>query len=460
MVKTDTTREIALLACNAVLLVIDTLWFQYIWYHFYAAAVYIPFYLKGNIAVVLVFTLVYALFAQLYGGFDLKANTASELLYSHAIAAVMTGVSLYIIIWLLIRHLPLIAPLLMLMALLVLSAASWAKPANLIMRRIYPPARTVIVYDNRAAYRKGDAITKWADWKFRVSDEIRATEGFDSVIRCIEENQAEAVMLCGIHSSQRNDILKYCISNGIYVYIRPNIGDYIVNSSKQLQMASLPVMLCQRASASPVYAFVKRLFDIVFSLGMLIVLSPVLLIVALLIRSYDGGPALYSQQRMTKDGKCFRIYKFRSMRVNAEKDGVARLASENDDRITPIGKFIRATRIDELPQMINILKGEMSVVGPRPERPEIAEQYEQTMPEFSLRLQVKAGLTGYAQIHGKYNTSPYDKLQMDLMYIAKQSIATDFRIILGTIKVIFMPESTEGIGEGEVTADEGTDDSW
>ena len=364
-------------------------------------------------------------------------------------------------VWLLlIRYLPAIPPILLLMALLVLSAASWAKPANLIMRRIYPPARTVIIYDNKAAFRKGDAITKWADWKFKVIEKIRATEGYESVIKCIEDNNAEAVMLCGIHSSQRNDVLKYCISNGIYVYIRPNIGDYIVNSSKQLQMASLPVMLCQRASASAGYAFVKRVFDIIFSLALMILLSPILLIVAILIKSYDGGPALYTQQRMTKDGKCFKIYKFRSMRVNAEKDGVARLASEHDDRITPIGKFIRATRIDELPQVINILKGDMSVVGPRPERPEIAEQYEQTMPEFSLRLQVKAGLTGYAQIHGKYNTSPYDKLQMDLMYIAKQSIATDFRIILGTIKVIFMPESTEGIGEGEVTADEGTDDNW
>ena len=460
MIKTEQTREFILFLCNAVLVVIDILWFQYIWYHFYAASVYIPFYLKGNIAVVFVFALVYILFAQLYGGFDLKANTASELLYSHAIATAMTGVSVYIIIWLLIRYLPAIPPILMLMAFLVLTAASWAKPANVIMRKVYPPARTVIVYDNKAAFRKGDAITKWADWKFRVADQIRATEGYDAVVRCIESNTAEAVMLCGIHSSQRNDILKYCISNGINVYIRPNIGDYIVNSSKQLQMASLPVMLCQRANPSVGYAFVKRLFDIIFSLSLLIILSPILLIVALLIRSYDSGPALYSQTRMTRNGKCFKIYKFRSMKVNAEKDGVARLASENDDRITPIGRFIRATRIDELPQMINILKGEMSVVGPRPERPEIAEQYEQTMPEFSLRLQVKAGLTGYAQIHGKYNTSPYDKLQMDLMYIAKQSIATDFRIILGTIKVIFMPESTEGISEGEVTADEGTDDSW
>ena len=140
------------------------------------------------------------------------------------------------------------------------------------------------------------------------------------------------------------------------------------------------------------------------------------------------------------------------MRVDAEKDGVARLASENDDRITPIGKFIRAVRLDELPQLINILCGDMSIVGPRPERPEIAEQYEKEMPAFSLRLQVKAGLTGFAQVYGKYNSTPYDKLQMDLMYVNKMSITEDLRLMFATLRILFIPESTEGIADGQTTA--------
>ena len=135
---------------------------------------------------------------------------------------------------------------------------------------------------------------------------------------------------------------------------------------------------------------------------------------------------------------------------------MARLASENDARITPVGKLIRAIRFDELPQLLNILKGDMSIVGPRPERPEIAAQYEEEMPEFSLRLQVKAGLTGYAQVYGKYNTSPYDKLQMDLIYIANQSVAQDVKLMLATVKVLFMPESTEGVAEGKTTAGTGS----
>lgn len=140
------------------------------------------------------------------------------------------------------------------------------------------------------------------------------------------------------------------------------------------------------------------------------------------------------------------------MRVDAEKDGVARLASENDDRITPVGKFIRACRLDELPQLINILRGDMSIVGPRPERPEIAEQYEKEMPAFSLRLQVKAGLTGFAQVYGKYNTTPYDKLQMDLMYVNKMSVTEDLRLMFATLRILFIPDSTEGIADGTTTA--------
>ena len=193
---------------------------------------------------------------------------------------------------------------------------------------------------------------------------------------------------------------------------------------------------------------VKRVMDIIIALIGLILTSPFLLITAIAIKAYDGGPVLYKQVRLTKNGREFKILKFRSMKVDAEKDGVARLSSQNDDRITPVGKLIRACRVDELPQLFNILKGDLTCVGPRPE---IAAQYVKEMPEFSLRLQVKAGLTGYAQVYGKY-TEPYDKLQMDLMYVSKMGIVTDLKIILATIKILFMPESTEGIAQGQTTA--------
>ena len=198
--------------------------------------------------------------------------------------------------------------------------------------------------------------------------------------------------------------------------------------------------------------FFKRLIDIVCSLILLVIASPIMLITAIVIKLYDGGPVLYKQVRCTRDQKEFSIMKFRSMRVDAEKDGVARLAQKNDSRITPIGKFIRKVRIDELPQLINILRGDMSFIGPRPERPEIIAQYMELMPEFAYRMKVKAGLAGYAQVYGKYNTTPYDKLKLDLTYIEKYSLWLDFELMLLTLKILFWPDSTEGVEAQQVTA--------
>jgi lipopolysaccharide/colanic/teichoic acid biosynthesis glycosyltransferase len=192
--------------------------------------------------------------------------------------------------------------------------------------------------------------------------------------------------------------------------------------------------------------------DIVLSSIGLIFLSPLFLLITIGIKMEDKGPVIYKQKRLTIGGREFYVYKFRSMRVDAEQDGVARLACVNDNRVTVVGNFIRKVRLDELPQLFNILKGDMSIVGPRPERPEIAQQYEKEMPEFQYRLRVKAGLTGYAQIYGKYNTTPYDKLKLDLHYIQNYSLLLDIMLIFLTTKILFMKESTEGVTDHQVTA--------
>ena len=224
-----------------------------------------------------------------------------------------------------------------------------------------------------------------------------------------------------------------------------------------MHMFHLPMLRLDRYSPSPEYLFIKRAMDIILSALALLIIWPVMVVTAICIKRTDGGPVFYRQCRLTKDGKPFDVLKFRSMRVDAEKDGVARLSTgDKDDRITPVGRVIRKVRIDELPQLINILRGDMSIVGPRPERPEIAAEYEKEMPEFRLRLQAKCGLTGYAQVYGKYNTTPYDKLQMDLMYIANPGLAEDLKIMFATVKILFMPESTEGVEEGQITAEQKT----
>ena len=191
--------------------------------------------------------------------------------------------------------------------------------------------------------------------------------------------------------------------------------------------------------------------DIVISLIGIVIASPFMLVIVLAIKLYDHGPILYKQERLTKDGQPFMIYKFRSMTVHSEDAG-ARLAAKGDARVTPVGRVIRAIHFDELPQLFNILKGEMSVVGPRPERQIIADQYTEEIPEFVLRLKVKAGLTGYAQVYGKYNTTPYDKLKLDLTYIENYSVWMDIKILFLTFKILFVRENTEGVDENQTTA--------
>jgi lipopolysaccharide/colanic/teichoic acid biosynthesis glycosyltransferase len=173
--------------------------------------------------------------------------------------------------------------------------------------------------------------------------------------------------------------------------------------------------------------------------------SPLMLLSVLLILIFDGGPVIFRQKRLTIGGREFYIFKFRSMVRNAESECGARLCSINDMRVTKIGRVLRVLRFDELPQLFNILRGDMSLVGPRPERPEIAAEYKKYIPEFDFRLKVKAGLTGYAQVFGKYNTTPYDKLKLDLMYISAYSLVEDFKLMMMTAKIIFIRESTEGV---------------
>ena len=325
--------------------------------------------------------------------------------------------------------------------------------------RLYPPKRTVLIYRNEIDRRRFGAVRgKPIERLHEVVDEIQFDGKFEDLVGRLDKY--EAIFVAGVNSHCRNGILKYCKNKGVPGFFLPHVGDAIMQGAEHIRSFDSPVLYVNRTVIDPLYEFGKRAFDIVSSGVALILLSPIMLITALIIRLYDRGPAFYKQTRLTKNGREFKILKFRSMRVDAEKDGVARLSSgDNDDRITPIGRFIRKCRIDELPQLINIFKGDMSVVGPRPERPEIAEQYYETMPDFKLRLQVRAGLTGYAQVYGKYNTDPYEKLEFDLFYINKMSFATDIELCFATFFILFLAESTEGVAEGAVTAMDYENDS-
>lgn len=448
IINNQQRQHAQLLLLDAVLPLLNTAAFAVCWYAYYEKWLYLTFEGYGDYMVIGFFCALYTVFVHLYGGFDLLTSRVSELIYSHVISLAMTGFFMFVVLWMLIRaHVPHILPLLLCLAVCAAFSALWSLIASRLTDKIVPAKKTVLIYDNKEAYKNGVQIAKTQRNRLEMVGEAEASRPMDALKAQLRDTGAEAVLLCGIASSRRNDILKYCIDHDILAYVRPNIGDLLISNGQNLRMNHLPVLLCQRAAPSVFYLGFKRLMDILISGAALILTSPFMLATAIAIKAYDGGPVMFTQKRMTLNRKEFVIHKFRSMKVDADKGGKGIVTMQNDDRITPVGKFIRACRLDELPQLYDIFIGNMTIVGPRPERLETIELYEKDMPEFGLRLQVKAGLTGYAQVYGKANTSPYDKLQMDLMYIGEQGVLTDLKIILATIKILFMPESTEGFAE-------------
>lgn len=398
---------------------------------------------------VLLYTGVLLFSLRTYKSYDFGFTESSMLVYSQTLADLIAGGVFYVVFVIANSKLFTPIPLIVMLAVQVVVNAVWSFAINKLYFKLNPPKKTALVYgDEYAISRLSDAYGR--NKNFEIVKRIHIAEEDKSWLS--ELDGCEAVFLAGMPHKTRNLTLKVCLEKGIECYAAPYLGDIVMMGAKHMDMFSVPVFGVSRAAPKVEYAFIKRAIDIVCSLIGIVVLSPVMLITAIAIRAYDRGPALYKQVRLTRNGKIFKILKFRSMRVNAESDGVARLAGENDDRITPIGKIIRACRLDELPQLFNILKGDMTIVGPRPERPEIAAQYEEYLPEFNLRLQVKAGLTGLAQIYGRYNTEPYDKLQMDLMYINQMSFVKDLRLIFATVKILFIKDSTQGTAEGQTTA--------
>jgi exopolysaccharide biosynthesis polyprenyl glycosylphosphotransferase len=313
---------------------------------------------------------------------------------------------------------------------------------------LYPPRRMLVIYGDHSPDDLIGKINTRKD-KYNICASVSYRVGYAELYPLI--GKYNAVVLCDVPADARNQIMKYCYQESVRTYVTPKLSDIIFRGADDIHLFDTPLLLSRNQGLSIVELFVKRAMDIVISLIGIVIASPFMLVISLAIKLYDGGPILYKQERLTKDGAPFMIYKFRSMTTNSENKG-ARLAAKGDARVTPVGRVIRAIHFDELPQLFNILKGEMSVVGPRPEREVIAEQYTEEIPEFVLRLKVKAGLTGYAQVYGKYNTTPYDKLKLDLTYIENYSVWMDIKILFLTFKILFVRENTEGVDANQTTA--------
>lgn len=401
------------------------------------------FFLLAIYAVLLLF------FARIYNAYDVEYARISDLVYSQTLGEIISIVCVYALVTIAWHHFYNFTPVLLLIVVQIVFNCVWSKVAHEWLYKNTPKYTTVVIYRNEDDRRKIKEVEDFYR-RFEVVKTLENPKNIEEIQSAIVD--CDAVIVAGIEATLRNGIVKQCVEDDKQCYFAPHIGDIIVSTAKYEEAFSSPIMSVRQSHTKLEYAFIKRAVDITVSLLAIIVLSPLMLITALSIFLYDKHTPIYKQVRLTKNRREFKIYKFRSMRIDAEADGKARLAAENDDRITPVGKIIRACRLDELPQLFNILKGDMTIVGPRPERPEIAEEYEKELPAFKLRLKVKAGLTGYAQIYGKYNTNPYEKLEMDLLYISKMSFLTDIMLMFATVKILFVKDSTEGIDDNNTNA--------
>lgn len=422
--------------------------FAYMWINYYNGYLNRPYLGKGNWFFYCVYIIIFWLFLSAFDALKYGVYRKTNLITAQILATLATLFITYLIIVLLSAEFITVIPLLVALVIDVAASVLITVGGNWILRKLFPAKKALVIYDQYSPDTFIEKLGTRKD-KFTVGDIVNVSVGIEELERLIKES--ESVIMYDIHSENRNKILKICFENDIRTYATTKVSDILIRGADTLHLFDTPLLLYRNIGLTFEQRFFKRLLDIIVSAIGLLIALPFMIVTALAIKLYDGGPIFYKQERYTLNGKKFFVYKFRSMIVNAESKSGAVLASKNDSRITPVGKIVRACRLDELPQFINVLKGDMSLVGPRPERPEIAEDYYKTLPEFGYRLKTKAGLTGYAQLYGKYNTTPYDKLQLDLMYIQNYSILLDIRLILMTIKIMFMKESTEGVDERKET---------
>ena len=436
MRKMESLKRLAVLFLSGMCLAGLVGLYAYFWFHDYYSLVkvYLQWWGKGHALLLAIYGILLFFFFHMYGCMRIGYLKNAEIIFSQVLALVIVNAITYGQLSLLIRHLFPLNQYAIMMALQIVFIILWTR----LVHGERPIADIMAKFEKRKD-------------KFDIRRCMNIKEGICEIERESLQDY-DGVVLWDIPMEDRNTLLKFCYGKNIRTYSMPKIPDVILKGAEELHLFDTPILLTREYALTIEQRFIKRCIDLICALVLLIIASPFMLLTAIAVKLYDGGPVLYKQVRCTTGGKEFKILKFRSMRVDAEKDGVARLASKQDSRITPVGKFIRKVRLDELPQLLNILKGDMSFIGPRPERPEIIAQYIEVMPEFAYRMKVKAGLAGYAQVYGKYNTTPYDKLKLDLTYIENYSVWLDLKLMLLTVKVLLWPDSTEGVESNQITA--------
>lgn len=431
---------------SAVIVVIEVAIYYYVWMNFYNNKMEMPFWRRGNWLIAGEYLVLSMLLHRLYGGLRVGIYKYWALVYSHMISIVGVNTFSYVQVVLFDKTMHNPTALMVLTLVDLVLVMIWALAFKKVYLYLFPRKRLLLVYGKKSMFHLMNRIDTRED-KYEIALTVPIDAGIERIVKQAE--MYDGIIIGDIPARARNQLIKLCYGNNIRSYTVPKISDILLRSSVELNIFDSPLYLSRNYDGLAWdQAFFKRIEDILIAGTMLLITSPFLLIISLMIKGTDKGSIFYTQSRLTKGGKEFKIYKFRTMVVDAEKKSGPVKAGDKDPRILPVGHFLRATRMDELPQLINILKGDMSFVGPRPERPELAKIITQNIPEFEYRLKVKAGLTGYAQVHGRYCTTSYDKLKLDLTYIRNYSIWLDLKLILMTPKVLLVKESTEGFEDG------------
>jgi len=456
MKKLESLKRIIILQLTVIGVMLETAIYAYSWFEQYypilaTRARGLNYYFRGHVLVIAIYFVLSMFFISTFGGLKIGYLKPGDIFFSQIFGLLAVNIISYFQLSLMGNWLVPTKPILLCTLFQIIFSGIWVYFCNFLYRKVFPPRKLLFVHGDRPIE---DILFKFSTRpdKYAIKKTMNINSGMDEIKAEAMNGQYGAVVLWDINGVERNLLLKYFYSRNMRVYMMPKIPDVLIQGSSQINLFDTPILLTREYALTAGERAAKRTLDLVCAVILAVITSPIMLITAVCIKLYDGGPVLYSQVRCTRDRKEFKILKFRSMKVDAEKDGVARLASKGDSRITPIGKFIRMVRIDELPQLFNIIKGDMSFIGPRPERPQIIDQYMEEMPEFAFRMRVKAGLAGYAQVYGKYNTTPYDKLKLDLTYIENYSFWLDLKIMLLTLKILLKPESTEGVDSTQTTA--------
>ncbi len=324
-------------------------------------------------------------------------------------------------------------------AVLIVYVFIWEMLCSFIAHRMYANGDLVIIGSNKATMKAvSDKIyPSLKGLELNMSKAIRYSD--KSAVRSAIRSNAEIFLCPDVPEDVKSDIILSAAKHDSVVYVVPQFYEISLYRSRIINFNDLMVCMLDRMGLTFEQRIVKRTVDIIISIIALILSAPIILVCAIIIKASDGGPVFFKQERLTIHNKPYKIYKLRTMKQNAEAETGAVISGKNDPRVTKFGKFLRRSKFDELPQFINVLKGEMSVVGPRSERPEFVANFEKDIPGYSQRFAVKAGITGLAQVAGNYDTTPQDKLRYDLLYIKNYSILQDAKIIFMTIRAIFSP---------------------